>query len=35
MLDGAQIQDAQARGKAYFERYIAPNRAVVRAISGP
>ena len=34
MLDGAQIQEAQARGKTYFQRYIAPNQTVVRAIAG-
>ena len=34
LLDGAQIQEAQARGKTYFQLYIAPNRAVVRALSG-
>ncbi|QDI81565.1 hypothetical protein E8E01_14470 [Methylorubrum populi] len=34
LLDRAQIQEAQARGQTYFRRYIAPNRAVVRALSG-
>lgn len=34
MLDRAQIQTAQSRGQSYYKRYIAPNRAVVRAIKG-
>lgn len=34
LLDRAQIQEAQSRGQTYFRRYIAPNRAVVRALSG-
>lgn len=32
MLDKVQIQTAQARGQQYHKRYIAPHKAVVRAI---
>jgi hypothetical protein len=33
-LTGPQLDEAQARGRAYFKRYIEPNRALVRALRG-
>lgn len=32
MLSGAQVQAAQERGKAYFRRYVQPNRTLVRTL---